>query len=367
MDTIENMNVFTNQKSVSAGNGWGKMLAVIVCFLLLAAGQMCYFQTSQVMAAKKVSSIEQLEDAFKKPIKEGKHTIQFQGPANMTTAQIQGALERAGKSQSRLFAGSFQISKRITGNDGYADYTIQLSDDAWMKVKTLKSKKAALKAAAKVLKNGKYSTNFYSEKSYYDVFRNLLQQHPEYNYGTAVWRSSNGAYGYQRSKSLTKAQQDAKMAAADQAAAQAVKKCIKSKMTDKQKAKAIHNYIAKNCVYGGNTADTFTAYGALVDHVAVCQGYAAAFNLMAGKCGLQAMTVCGTAQGGPHAWTYVKIGKKYRYIDCTWDDTDAAGKGYVYTYFLVKADKMKEGHVWKEADFPSSDIKNSKMLLSKAS
>ena len=45
---------------------------------------------------------------------------------------------------------------------------------------------------------------------------------------------------------LTKKQQDEKMDAAEKAAASAVKKCIRSGMSDKQKAEAIHNYIIKN-------------------------------------------------------------------------------------------------------------------------
>lgn len=161
---------------------------------------------------------------------------------------------------------------------------------------------------------------------------------------------------------MTQEQQKEMMSEADKAASRAVKKCIKSGMTDKQKAKAIHNYIVNNCRYA-RYQNAFTAYGVLVDGNAVCQGYAAAFNLIALKCGLQSMTVCGTTRGGTHAWNYVKIEKKYRYIDCTWDDTDTFGKGIVYTYFNVTADKMKEEHVWNEAEFPSSDIRYYKYFI----
>lgn len=119
--------------------------------------------------------------------------------------------------------------------------------------------------------------------------------------------------------------------------------------------KSISAAIAIRGVMYQNTFAAVKIYGALVDGSAVCQGYAAAFNLMAGKCGLQSMAVCGRAAGVSHAWNYIKTGSKYRYIDCTWDDT---GKEKIsYQYFYVTEEKMREQHVWTAADFPAENIK----------
>jgi len=332
-----------------------KLAAVVIGLLLIVAWQV-HVHTFQVMAASKVSNLKQMEQVITDSIKKGEQVIAFQSVKEYTSVQIQKTLEKAAKSQNRLLSGSIQLSRMSGGQGEYTDYKISLSDDAFMEIKMIKSRRAAVKAAAKALKNAEYSTNYYSDDSYYEVFRQMLLEHPEYNYDTSVWKSSNGAYGYRRSNSMTKTQQKDKMEAAEHAALNAVKKCIKPGMTDKQKAKAIHNYIVRNCRYA-RYQNAFTAYGALVDGNAVCQGYAAAFNLMALKCGLQSMTVSGTTRGGNHAWTYAKIGRKYRYIDCTWDDTDGLGKGIVYNYFNVGADKMREEHVWDEESFPSSDIK----------
>lgn len=324
----------------------------LICFLIMAGR---FFITDlQAEAAVKAADAKQTMQIIKKSIKNGNNTIKFTASEDYSAVQIQNMLEDAAVSQGMVLSGNTQISKTAERPDR-VEYIIELSDDALMKVKILRSRSDAVKAAAEELKNARYA-NYYSEVSYYEVFERMLQQHPEYNYDTSIWRSSNGAYGYRRSSSLTEKQQKKLMSQADNAASGAVKKCIRAKMTDKQKAKAVHNYIIKNCRYA-RYQNSFTAYGALAEGNAVCQGYAAAFNLMASKCGLQSMAVCGTTRGGAHAWTYVKIGKKYRYIDCTWDDTDTLGKGIVYTYFNVKADKMKEEHVWNEADFPSSDIK----------
>ena len=339
-----------------------KQLAVmLLCLLLTTAGCLVLQEPIQTLAAQNVTSLEQMEKVFRQSIKKGKDTISFHSSNMYTTAQIQNELNDAAKTQNRLLAGSIQITRQ-TESTGRNRYKIELSKDALMKVRVLKSESAAVKAAAKILKTGKYSANFYSDKSYYDVFHRILQQHPEFNYDTSVWRSSNGAYGYHRSASLTKAEQESKMEAAARAAQEAVKKCIKSGMSDRKKAKAIHDYIINNCRYL-NAQDSFTAYGALVNGTAVCQGYAAAFNLMAGKCGLMSMTVCGTARGGAHAWNYVKIGNRYRYIDCTWDDTGMIGKGIIYNYFSVTARKMQLDHIWNKKDFPSKDIKYYKYFV----
>lgn len=335
-----------------------------VCLLLFLAG-LCFYAPRQAVLASEALNLDQIEQKFAKAIKAGNHTITFTASGSYTTSQIQNALEQAAKSQDRMLAGSIRFKKQTNNASPNAKYTIELSEDALIKIKKLKSESAAVKAAAKALKNRKYTTNYYSDTSYYHIFVKMLQQHPEYNYGTVVWKSTNGTYGYHRNSSLSKKEQDRKIKKADKAAEDAVKKCIGSDMSGKQKAKAIHNYLIKNCTYNSQAAaasnqyhDAFTAYGALVDGSAVCQGYAAAFNLMASKCGLQSMAVCGRAGGVSHAWNYVKVGSKNRYIDCTWDDAD---KGKVrYDYFYVTEDKMREQHVWTAGDFPAGDIKYSK-------
>lgn len=338
----------------------------MVCFLFLFAGTFLEMPHQVYASSQKALNLEQIEQKFAQAIKAEKHTVTFTAPGSYTTTQIQTALNQAAKSQNRLLSGSVRFQKQTNSASPNAKYTIELTDGAFIKIKRLKSEAAAVKAAAKALKNRKYSTNYYSNTSYYPIFVKMLQQHPEYNYNTVVWRNTNGTYGYHRGSSLSKKEQDKKIKAADQAAKDAVKKCIQSEMSAKQKAKAIHDYLIQKCSYNEQVAssagnqyhDAFTAYGALVDGSAVCQGYTAAFNLMAKKCGLQSMAVCGRAAGVSHAWNYVKTGKESRYIDCTWDDTER--EKISYQYFNVTEQKMREQHVWSAADFPAEDIKYSK-------
>lgn len=343
-----------------------RVAAAWICFLLLLAG-VCFYAPTRVNAsASKALNLEQIEQTLAQAIKNGEQTVTFTAPANFTTAQLRNALDSAAKSQNRMLSGSVQFRKQTNSASADAKYTIQLSSDAFLKIKRLTSEKAAVKAAAKALKNTKYTANFYSDTSYYKVFVKMLQQHPEYNYNTVVWRNTNGTYGYHRGSSITKKQQKEKMAAAEQAAKDAVKDCIASGMTDKQKARAIHDYLIVHCTYNEQVAsaagnqyhDAFTAYGALVKGSAVCQGYAAAFNLMAQKCGLQSMAVCGRAGGVAHAWNYVNLGNRSRYIDCTWDDTDE--KKISDTYFCVTEAEMRRQHSWTAGDFPAKEIRYAK-------
>ncbi len=242
------------------------------------------------------------------------------------------------------------------------------SDVSKTQVKTLKSRAAAYKAALTALKNGDCKTKFYSETSYYPIFLLMLRQHPEYNYNTAVWKKSDGTYGYGVSSELTETEQAQKMRAAEKKAESVIKKIIKPKMTAVQKVRAIHDYVVRRCSFDHEMQptdgyeDSLTAYGALLKRKAVCQGYAGAFNLLAQKAGIYAIAVCGTAGGGTHAWNYVKIGGSYRYVDCTWDDVLQKGKQICYEYFNISGKLIATNHYWKKEQFRRGYIKYCKYL-----
>ena len=195
-----------------------------------------------------------------------------------------------------------------------ATYRFDISSQFTKKVTVLSSEKSAYTRALKALKKRDYSTNFYAENAmYYDTFVLALQHHPEYNYGIMIWKSADGTFGYRPSGDLSTSAIKSKMIKADTKADAVLKKIIKKGMTNKQKLKAIHDYLVKNCVYkervsAGNYHDAFTAYGCLINKEAVCQGYAAAFNLLALKAGIRSIAVTGDAGGSSHAWNYVKNG-----------------------------------------------------------
>ena len=92
----------------------------------------------------------------------------------------------------------------------------------------------------------------------------------------------------------------------------------------------------------------YTAYGALLEGRAVCQGYAQLTYKMLREAGLSCYVITGQANNGSrtedHAWNIVKVGKKWYYLDTTWDDPAGGEDVLRYDYFLIGSDKMDQDH-----------------------
>ncbi len=106
--------------------------------------------------------------------------------------------------------------------------------------------------------------------------------------------------------------------------------------TDYEKTKKIYDYICSTVTYldynditSSNLLIKDTAYGAMINHTAQCQGYAQLFYLMTAKAGVESRVIIGSANGGGHAWNIVKINGTFYQVDSTWD----AG-AETYKYFL---------------------------------
>ena len=95
--------------------------------------------------------------------------------------------------------------------------------------------------------------------------------------------------------------------------------------SEQEKVYKIYNWIVNNVSYdyagleAGTSKTMYTAYGALVDKKAVCQGFAALFYRMCLDNGIDCRIVTGTSKDENHAWNIVKVGDKYYYADPTWD------------------------------------------------
>ena len=138
-------------------------------------------------------------------------------------------------------------------------------------------------------------------------------------------------------------------------------------------AQALHDYLVRNCVYDLSAATTSTptiahsAYGALVNSKAVCQGYALAYKLLLARVGIPVVYVQSDAMN--HAWNMVQMDGNWYHVDVTWDDpvySDGTDTGFdaevSHTYFL-RADATMQNSLnhydWEAAyTTPTTDYSN---------
>mgnify|MGYP004514083871 FL=1 len=174
-------------------------------------------------------------------------------------------------------------------------------------------------------------------------------------YVSAGWSSnSNGGFDLNMTYMVSYLSDAAQEEKVDQAEEEVFQKLKLSGKSDYQKIKAIYDYICENVSYDYTNLDDdtyiqkYTAYGALIDKAAVCQGYASLFYRMALDAGVDARVISGDA-GGPHAWNVVRLNGKYYNLDSTWD----AGREN-YSYFL-KSMKAFSNHE-RDEDYSSSEF-----------
>lgn len=121
---------------------------------------------------------------------------------------------------------------------------------------------------------------------------------------------------------------------------------LASGMTDFEKELYLHDQLALGVVYQ-ESDHAHDAYGALVEGVAVCEGYAEALQYLLQRAGIQSFLAIGssvnpstnTSEG--HAWNYVKLDGKYYHVDLTWNDQ--ASFTY-HAYFNVTDDIVDVDH-----------------------
>ncbi|MDR1736623.1 MAG: hypothetical protein LBR85_07145 [Oscillospiraceae bacterium] len=116
----------------------------------------------------------------------------------------------------------------------------------------------------------------------------------------------------------------------------------------RDKYKVLHDWLAGQCAYGYADEDVYGqfAWNALVEGLAVCNGYAKAYMLLCETAGLPCIFVSGEARSGgrteAHAWNMVPVDGHWLYIDVTWDDRDSGAADY--DYFLVTHQEISKDH-----------------------
>ena len=97
-------------------------------------------------------------------------------------------------------------------------------------------------------------------------------------------------------------------------------------MSDYEKICFIFRFILDNCEYAldgdGNPIadeDTVSLAGAMLNQLAICEGYALAFNYLCDQMGISSYIIVSTELN--HAWNMVELDGEWYYVDATWSDT----------------------------------------------
>ncbi len=192
----------------------------------------------------------------------------------------------------------------------------------------------------------------------YNYYRDDYPQH--------FWRGNTCYYTFLGNKVLNISLSNmlcdgdaAKIKAMDDKVKTAVDKVLKginSSMTAFDRELYIHNYLVNNCKYDTSykAENAHNMYGALVNGVAVCEGYAYAFQYLAREAGIQSIVVKGELDNGSstesHAWNMVELDGKYYHIDVTSDDPVMKDGAQVleFTYFNLSDSQVKTDHTIKD-------------------
>ncbi|MFD1956480.1 transglutaminase domain-containing protein [Paenibacillus thailandensis] len=135
---------------------------------------------------------------------------------------------------------------------------------------------------------------------------------------------------------------------------------IEPGMNDHERVKAIHDWVVSNVDYDTGLK-RYTAYEALKEGLAVCQGYSLLGYRMLTEAGITARIAEGEVNTGEqHAWNMVMLDGRWYHLDLTWDDPVARDGGASkdgrirYTYYLRTDEQLRKDHSWTLA-YPAAD------------
>ncbi len=143
----------------------------------------------------------------------------------------------------------------------------------------------------------------------------------------------------------TTAEQEAEV---DETVATLVEKWSAQELTEYQIIRTIYDYICETVDYDQEHKNNpeyklmFTAYAALYNKTAVCQGYSTLFYRLAREMGIDARLIAGTGNDEPHAWNIVELGGVYYTLDTTWDEWQSEEPAE-YQWFM-----LSEGNFYKK-------------------
>lgn len=127
---------------------------------------------------------------------------------------------------------------------------------------------------------------------------------------------------------------------------------IKEDMTEKDKIKAVHDYIINHSVYDEKRAEAIKAnkdlnvqtpshkaIGPLIKGAALCSGYSDAMALFLDKMNIKNYKIASEN----HVWNFINLDQKWYHLDLTWDDPIVSTHEnlLLYDFFLISTEKLK--------------------------
>ncbi|KNY27470.1 stalk domain-containing protein [Pseudobacteroides cellulosolvens] len=150
---------------------------------------------------------------------------------------------------------------------------------------------------------------------------------------------------------------------------------IKPEMTEYEKELVLHDYLVTHIRYDKQNLmndtlpdETHTPYGALVNGIAVCDGYARSFQVLLNAVGIESSMIVGdfdslngtltpvrsNGEEWKHAWNIVKINNIYYQVDVTANDplSDDGTELLSHQYFNISDKQMGSDHRWNRNAYP---------------
>lgn len=126
---------------------------------------------------------------------------------------------------------------------------------------------------------------------------------------------------------------------------------------DEEYAAAVYDLLAEGAEYTGEAMYDesmqlrHTAYGAIVDQKAICDGFALAYQYMLSMRGIPCIVIPGESEGNAHTWNIAEWNGRWHEMDLTWDIS--AGEEGGRRYYDLTTEEMERDHSREEAGIAS--------------
>lgn len=203
-----------------------------------------------------------------------------------------------------------------------------------------------------------------SEDGVEKIFNRVMIDHPEYfwtegsfQYYMETWPDGSAADMKVMPNYLME-QEEAKQIQADiEAKAQEWLAGVNQETDTYEKIKYVYETLIRNVDYDANSANNQNIQSVFLEGRTVCMGYSKATQYLLNQMGIFCTLVTGTASDGTqqgdadtgHAWSLVKIGDEFYYVDTTWgnpgySDAQNVGVDIFYSYLCCNEDTLAPTH-----------------------